>query len=386
MINVFKLENTVKHYAWGSPDWIPRLLGTENSSHEPWAELWMGVHSEGPSKITLHGKTIPLSDMVELPFLFKFLAAGQPLSIQAHPSLDQAREGFERENRAGTALSVPERNYKDPNHKPEILCALTPFTAMAGFREINESENLLALIQGTEKLRAALRRGYGEFLSILFALGTEEWKALKSAVREAASANEGTVLALCREFAEIYPEDSGILSPLYLNVLTLKPFEALFVPAGMLHAYVYGFSVECMANSDNVLRGGLTPKHIDVEELFHILKFEPLKPEILTPEEIAPCCFRYTTPAREFTLYMLKGPKAELKEPGDLILAVFEGSVRLDTPENAVLRQGESVFIPKRSPGETLSFQGIPLRGSPGNSQKGMPGNFILFAVTAPEK
>jgi mannose-6-phosphate isomerase len=378
MISVFKLENAIKHYAWGSPEWIPRLLGAENPSGEPWAELWMGVHSEGPSKTALNGKTIPLSDIVQLPFLFKFLAAGQPLSIQAHPSLDQAREGFERENRAGTALSAPERNYKDPNHKPEILCALTPFTAMAGFREIAESEELLAQVEGTEKLRAALHKGYGEFLSVLFDLSKEERKALNGAVLEAAgaegTANEGTVLALCGEFARAYPEDPGILSPLYLNVLTLNPFEAVFVPAGILHAYVHGFSVECMANSDNVLRGGLTPKYIDTKELFHILKFEPFKPEILTAEEISPRCFRYTTPAREFVLYMLKGPEAELKEPGDAILAVFEGSVRLDTPENTVLRRGESVFIPKRGPGEKLVLQGV------------LPGDFTLFAVTAPEK
>jgi mannose-6-phosphate isomerase len=376
MTSVFKLENTAKHYAWGSPEWIPQLLGTENPSGEPWAELWMGVHSEGPSKTVLDGKTILLSQLTDLPFLLKFLAAGQPLSIQAHPTLDQAKEGFARENKAGIALSAPERNYKDPNHKPEILCALTPFTAMAGFREIAETAELLALVAGTGKLLSALQKGYGEFLSVLFGLTAEERKALNGAVLETAGKGvQGTgggnaeALALCGEFARAYPGDAGILSPLYLNVLTLKPFEAVFVPAGILHAYVRGFSVECMANSDNVLRGGLTPKYIDTQELFHILSFEPFKPEPIAAKEVGPHCFRYSAAAGEFTLYMLKGPQGELEDTGDVVLAVFEGEVQL---ENTLLRRGESAFIPQRNSGEKLAF-----RGSPG---------FTLFAVTAPKK
>jgi mannose-6-phosphate isomerase len=254
---------------------------------------------------------------------------------------------------------------------------------MAGFREIAESEKLLTLVQGTGKLCSALHKGYGEFLSALFDLSKEERKALNGAVLEAAgAANEGTALALCGEFAQAYPEDPGILSPLYLNVLTFKPFEAVFVPAGILHSYVHGFAMECMANSDNVLRGGLTPKYIDTKELFHILKFEPFKPEIIIPEEIAPRCFRYTTPAEEFTLYMVKGPLAELAEPEDTILAVFEGSVRLENSSldntGTLIRQGDSVFIPKRGPGEKLVLQGVPFREP--------HGDFTLFAVTAQEK
>jgi mannose-6-phosphate isomerase len=361
-LKIYKLENTVKHYVWGSPEWIPGLLGREVSG-EPWAELWMGVHPEGPSQTTVNGKRRPLSELADLPFLLKFLAAGSPLSIQAHPDSSQAREGFERENRAGIALSAPERNYKDPNHKPEILCALSPFTAMAGFREEAEAEELLKLLRGTEKLREALRGGYGEFLSLLFGSGEDEKKALNRAALEAESGGN-RALALCGEFARSYPADPGILSPLYLNVIELEPRQGIFVPAGILHAYVRGFAVECMAASDNVLRGGLTPKHVDIKELFRILRFEPFKPAILNPLP-GPGYYSYQKSCGEFSLFLCRGPAAELEAGGDAIIAVTEGRAEL---EGGSLKQGESAFIPRRSAGEKISFRG----------------DFTLFAALVP--
>jgi mannose-6-phosphate isomerase len=382
MSNAYKLENTVKHYRWGSPDWIPRLLGTENPGREPWAELWMGVHRGGPSKTVWNGRTVPLSDLVKLPFLLKFLAAETPLSIQAHPGLNQAREGFERENKAGMALSDPKRNYQDPSHKPEILCALTPFTALAGFREPAETAALLEKVDGTGALRAALDRGYREFLSFLFALGQEERAALSDAALRAARryTGEGTPWPLVGECARLYPGDPGILSPLYLNVVELQPFEAIFIGAGIFHAYARGFGVECMANSDNVLRGGLTPKHIDLEELFRILSFEPSRPEILKPVRQdgeagnAPGCYGYTTACGEFSLFLLRGADgqgAELAAPGDAIAVVYEGTVTL--PSGITLRPGESAYLPRRGPGDRVVFQ----------SPQGE--SFTLFAALVPE-
>ncbi|MDR0602484.1 MAG: mannose-6-phosphate isomerase, class I, partial [Treponema sp.] len=172
----YKLGNSVKHYEWGSPGYIPRLLGLDNSGGEPWAELWMGVHPGAPSRVLRGEEEIPLAELIAedpalylgkeaaerfggLPFLFKLLAAGKPLSIQAHPNLAQAREGFERENRAGIALDAPVRNYRDPNHKPEIVCALTPFTAMFGFREPGEIRGLFRAVFAAAPRR--LREGLG---------------------------------------------------------------------------------------------------------------------------------------------------------------------------------------------------------------------------------
>jgi len=389
MNDIYKLENTVKQYAWGSPEWIPNLTGQENPDKKPWAELWMGIHPDGPSKITVDGKTLPLSELAALPFLLKFLAAESPLSIQAHPNLRQAKEGFEKENRAGVTLDAPERNYKDPNHKPEIVCALGPFTAMAGFRDAAETEQLLSLVSGTEGLQKALRGGYRPFLAALSGLGKKEREALTGAVLQAAGKdNPVSPLSLCGELAQRYPGDPGILAPLYLNVLDLNPFEAIFIPAGILHAYIHGIALECMANSDNVLRGGLTPKHIDLEELLSIVSFEPYKPELLKPIALSSGCFRYESPCDEFTLYLINGASsqgnapAELEASGNAIIAVIDGTAECSViktdcsgqktvlQKNIFLNRGESAFAGSREQGERLSFAG----------------DFTLFAAVMPEQ
>ena len=404
MAEFYKLENEVKHYAWGSPDLIPVLTGKANPERKPWAELWMGTHSGGPSKTTVRGKTVLLSEISPLPFLFKFLAAESPLSIQAHPNSIQAREGFERENNAGIPLSDPKRNYRDPNHKPEITCALNSFTAMAGFRETAETSQLLSLVDGTNELRSALKDGYLAFLSMLFELKDEEKKALNSAVLacesqklKEAEKKDYSPLCLCAELARIYPNDPGIISPLYLNVIELKPFEAIFLPAGILHAYIHGFAMECMANSDNVLRGGLTPKHIDVKELFSVLSFDPYKPEILRPIALpSPGCYRYASSCNEFSLYLIQNPVSgivsdpaspgtqELEVPEMGIFAVYDGRAEISLSESRaknagqdkngslkkiVLNKGESVFISRREAGESLVFSG----------------DFTLLAALGPE-
>jgi mannose-6-phosphate isomerase len=177
------------------------------------------------------------------------------------------------------------------------------------------------------------------------------------------------VFKVCTRFAEMYPDDSAILAPLYLNVISLKPFEAIYLPAGILHAYIEGFGIECMANSDNVLRGGLTPKHIDQTELFAITRFEPFKPAILLGEEGPPCIYRYKTAAEEFTLYRIKSPAPsfDINEPA--IFTVTEGCAELWNEEGTLtLRQGESAYLPRRASGETLY----------------LGGNFTLFAAVNP--
>ena len=382
MPEFYKLDNEIKHYAWGSAEMIPALLGIGNAEKKPFAELWMGVHPGAPSTTRIGGKSVPLSEITTLPFLFKFLAAGSPLSIQAHPNLAQAREGFETENRAGIPLTDPARNYRDPNHKPEIVCALSPFTAMAGFREPGETAQLLSKINGTEALASSLQDGYRAFLSALFGLDTPGRKALNDSVLAAAGRIPGEAekkdtspISLCGELARVYPCDPGIISPLYLNVLELKPFESVFLPAGVLHAYINGFAMECMANSDNVLRGGLTPKHIDLPELFSILNFAPFKPDILNPIRLSsPGSYHYKAPCDEFALYLIQNPvssvdpalpggqELEKREMG--IFAVYNGSVEITlssggaSQKKIVLKKGESAFISQRDKGERILFNG----------------------------
>jgi mannose-6-phosphate isomerase len=397
-MKLYKLENQVKHYPWGSPEWIPGLMGKENPEKKPWAELWMGIHSEGPSKLA--GEKLRLETLIadnpeqflgvaqdfgNLPFLLKILAAAHPLSVQAHPDLENARRGWEEENRKGVGVFDPNRNYRDPNHKPEIICALGPFSAMAGFRDPDETDALLdSFFSGREisrekalgnRLRKALGDGYRAFLSAIFGLGTEDRRTVTAAGREKAGRPADTafgnsasrasafpgdsgVFALCGALAEAYPDDPGILSPLYLNLVELRPFQAIYLPAGILHSYVQGLGVECMANSDNVLRCGLTPKHIDLEELFRILRFEPYRPEILQGEipEGKNLC-RYQTPFKEFALFHLnpRGSEAALEEKGAAIAVVTHGEVSLSVGKDTLaLGQGESAFIPFRNDCESL--------------------------------
>ncbi|MDR0411582.1 MAG: mannose-6-phosphate isomerase, class I [Treponema sp.] len=351
---VFKLKNQIKHYVWGAPEWIPALIGIENPDQLPFAEMWMGVHPGGPSIITALDERLDTfmarNSWTGLPFLFKVLAADRPLSIQAHPSKAQAVAGFERENRASIPIDDPKRNYKDPNHKPEIICALTPFKAMVGFREITEICLLLDAFSLNNDhfiyLKAALDNGLRLFLQTLFELPVETKRQISTHILRncqtlcAKSPDFSEIWKTIASFAALYTEDTAVLSPLYLNFIDLKPGEALFLPSGVLHAYVHGLGVELMANSDNVLRGGLTPKHIDVEELLNILKFSPFKPDILHPSPM-----KYPAQIKEFSLSVLKNV-GKLSGNGPAIVLVTEGTLTVSENEDKIiLKRGESAFF-----------------------------------------
>ena len=309
-----------------------------------------------------------------LPFLFKLLAAEKPLSIQAHPSLEQAREGWARENAARIPLDAPHRNYKDANHKPEILCALSPFRAMCGFRERDEIRRLLDTLDlgGLAVARRALEaedeaRSLRSFQEALFALSGEARQELGRQVADRAASlargavgsadNDSTVWELVRAFAAAYPRDPAVVSPLYLNVLELEPGEAIYLPAGILHAYVRGFGVELMANSDNVLRGGLTSKHVDLDELNRILRFAPFKPDILRPASEEGGLLRYRTPCAEFSLARANASEgvADLRAGEPRIVIITEGAATLsDGRERLPLAAGQSAFIAARARGPRL--------------------------------
>jgi mannose-6-phosphate isomerase len=398
MFQIFKLKNQIKPYEWGSPRWIPDLLGRENPQEEPWAELWMGVHPEGPSRVSLGGETVLLSALIRgdpacylgervnrlfgtLPFLYKVLAAAKPLSIQAHPNREQARAGWERENREGLARSAPNRNYKDANHKPEILCALSPFEAMCGFRTGDEIRRCLEALGSLCPPRGgagiALNRlisvmdkpeGLMEFTRLLFGFSREitgelTGLVLQRGALEKAHPEFSTEWRLSAYFAELYPGDPAVISPLYLNTISLKPGEAIYLPPGILHAYVSGLGVELMANSDNVLRAGLTAKHVDVDELVRILSFSPFCPKIAASGEPPPASFNYPVPSGEFSLSRRegRGGESDFSGEGPFIFLVTQGRLTLggkNRGEEWVLQKGESAFIPAGAAAEGFSLGG----------------------------
>ncbi|MCU0597528.1 MAG: mannose-6-phosphate isomerase, class I [Desulfobacterota bacterium] len=288
MNRIALLRNPVQHYAWGSKTFIPELLGEAAPSAGPVAEVWMGAHPKGVSQVLWDGAWISLADLIQrdpenilgkkaarrfsnrLPFLFKILSAAIPLSIQAHPDRAQARQGFARENRLRIPPDDPARNYRDDNHKPEILCALTSFDGLKGFRK---AEDILALFErvhvpALEKPLARLQspsQDVAGFFSAFLALTAENRKSAISELMTHARSRDSSdpafswVLRLHQHF----PDDIGVFAPLLLNLIHLEPGEAIYVGSGELHSYLQGAGVELMANSDNVIRAGLTPKHAD---------------------------------------------------------------------------------------------------------------------------
>ncbi|MEU6101423.1 mannose-6-phosphate isomerase, class I [Streptomyces flaveolus] len=361
-----RLDNTVRPYAWGSTTAIPTLLGTEPTG-EPQAEMWMGAHPGAPSR-TDRGT---LADVVaadpekelgpasvtrfgpRLPFLLKLLAAGAPLSLQVHPDLAQAKEGYEDEERRGVPLDAPHRNYKDANHKPELICALTEFDGLCGFRAPTETAGLLdGLGVASLKPYVDLLRAHPEdaaLREVLTAILTADPEEMSRTVAETAAACErlGGPYAPYAGIAHHYPGDPGVLAALLLNHVRLQPGEALYLGAGIPHAYLDGLGVEIMANSDNVLRCGLTPKHVDVPELLRIVRFEPGDPGVLRPEASPDGEEVYDTPIDEFRLsrYVLPEGAAphDLTLPAPQILLCTAGSVRAGEHE---LTPGRSVFVP----------------------------------------
>jgi mannose-6-phosphate isomerase len=394
---IHRLENPVQHYAWGSRTAIPELIGRPAPAAEPWAELWMGAHAVATSRVAgPGGRSEPLDAFVardpravlgpaaaarfagRLPFLFKVLAAAEPLSLQAHPNLAQAKEGFARENRAGIALDAPERCYRDANHKPELICALTPFHALNRFRgpaEVAErfaalGEPLLA--QPIAALRERPERsGLAGFFQLLWTLSDRTRSSVIARAIEWARTADGEPEARwVRALAERYPGDIGVTAPLLLNVVELAPGEALFLPAGELHSYLEGVGVEIMASSDNVLRGGLTPKHVDVGELLRTLTFRTGASPRLTPRAVAAGERRYETPAEEFALAVLEAipgrPYTATTPRGIEILLCTAGSGWIAANDRHPIARGDCFVVPAAAAPYTLEGELTVYRASPG--------------------
>ncbi|MDJ0884536.1 MAG: mannose-6-phosphate isomerase, class I [Desulfobacterales bacterium] len=395
---IFKLKNPIQNYAWGSRTAIANLRGLAIPADQPEAELWMGAHPKAPSRVMLAGQTTSLAELIQsapeailgpdaahrfagrMPFLFKVLAAAEPLSLQAHPDKDQARSGFERENRLGIPIDAPHRNYRDDSHKPEIICALTPFWGLNGFRSpsaIAEDfsaygpRTLSSLVARLETKDAA--RALKDFFIALLGIADTHKHAVIEEVTASARQKEDRSPAAdwVLRLQGAYPGDIGILAPLFLNLVCLSPGQAMNLAAGQLHAYLEGVGIELMANSDNVLRGGLTPKHIDVAELTRVLQFSPCEPRILVAQPEDAHARIYATDTEAFSLARIDVSSAHefvaASRRSIEILLVVEGSVsfRMEDAQSALtIDKGESVLVPACLPGYAIQGDGRIFRAS----------------------
>jgi mannose-6-phosphate isomerase len=389
------LRGAVRPYAWGSRTTIPELLGRPVPAPHPEAELWMGAHPGDPSWIVdPSGNERSLLEIVEsdpvgqlgercagywggrLPFLLKILAAEEPLSMQAHPSAEQAAEGYRREEAAGIPREASNRNYPDPTAKPELVCALTEFHALAGFRDPHRTVALLEAIDtpGLTKYTELLAgQPDPDGMRALFTTWiTLPQSALDKLLPEVLDAcvlhvkEHGEFDTECRtvlELGETHPRDAGVLAALLLNRLTLSAGEAIYLPAGNLHLYLHGTAVEILANSDNILRCGLTPKHVDVPELLRVVDFTCCEMPVLHGEvsDQGARTAVYRTDAPEFELARIEwaageddpveldctGPQILLCTEGDLVLYAAGG-------KKVELRRGQSVWLSAADPVVTV--------------------------------
>jgi mannose-6-phosphate isomerase len=381
---MIRIRSATQSYAWGSPTAIPELLGLR-ATGDPVAEAWFGSHEGGPSLLGADddgGPARTLADAIagdprrslgedvvarfgpRLPYLLKVIAAETPLSLQVHPNLAAAAEGFDREDATGIPVDAPHRNYRDRNHKPELVYALTRFEALCGFRAPRRAAELLVgldapLAKELHDLLAAqpdargIESAFTQLLDPVTRPGSEEVQQVVDAcARRLADGSlspraDRTVVQL----AEAYPGDPGIVTSLLLNPVTLHPGEALFVPAGGVHAYLRGLGVEIMASSDNVLRAGLTPKHVDVAELLRNVDYVAAPPIRIAPERFHGATRVYYAPVDDFELSITAVEDADthpLPGRGPRVLLCLEGeaTVRAASGASVALCRGDAAFVP----------------------------------------
>lgn len=377
---IFKLKGKVQHYAWGGYEYIPHWLGIDNREHKPYAEYWMGAHPSAPSAVCTKNGELSLKELIfdhhnefigekvfqqfgELPFLFKILDVKDMLSIQVHPTKAAAEEGFAKEETAGIKRDSAFRNYKDKNHKPEVMVALSEFWLLHGFREKDSLKNILQTVP--------------EFASLINIYGDGNYKALSEhgMYLPQQRVNDMLIPLIQREIkrkqngeltkadpgwwvAKLYenkPEeewgniDRGVFSIYFFNIAKANPGEAVFQGAGLPHAYLEGQNVELMANSDNVLRGGLTPKHVDVGELLKHTTFEAVKPAVMKGEKKENGEINYPCPVPDFGISRIELDKTNTYQNTANSLEIFvviDGEAKIKgTVENLLIKKGEAVIV-----------------------------------------
>jgi mannose-6-phosphate isomerase len=381
-MRIYRLDNPARRYDWGSSDGIEKALGIPNPGGGPLAEIWMGAHPSAPSVALLGRERVGLDSLVErepelalgprildrfgsrLPFLLKALSAGRPLSLQAHPAKLKAARGFDRENLSGVPIDAPERNYRDPNHKPEMAVALTPFELLCGFRPTEQIIENVSLIAPRERGRfiARLERNPGRVeLSVFFYSIISGERRIKERLLALARprverllesgalpADRVAAFRLIRKLLDDFPRDIGALAPLILNHLSLEPGQAVFIAPGELHAHLSGTCLEIMASSDNVIRGALTGKYVDVAELVSVLTFNPERPPIIIPERVSRRQEDYPAFAPDFQISRLSleggGTWRRTTRGPEILLCVEGEAVAAREGESLRLKRGESAF------------------------------------------
>jgi mannose-6-phosphate isomerase len=379
--HIFAMDNPIQSYAWGSRTAIGELMGHVVPTAKPQAEIWMGAHPKAPSKVLYEDRWQPLHQLIAqypqdmlgnnvakrfdntLPYLFKVLAAGEPLSIQAHPDKHQAQDGYQRENLQGIALDAANRNYKDDQHKPECICALTTFWGLCGFRSLADMMTIIGPVWPLSYnyvlnvlTQSFNQKGFQLLFEKLMRLEVKARKVLVENIVENVQKlyDKNIAYDWIIKLNDKYPGDIGVISPLLLNIIKLEPGDAIFLPARQLHAYLDGLGVELMANSDNVLRGGLTPKYVDVDELIKILDFSPHEPDKLVCHNHGDTECIYHSPVQEFALSELTPTmdnpyKIKKRSNGPEVILCIEGTAnitRIDKGDDITIEKGHSVFVP----------------------------------------
>ncbi|PJG85253.1 mannose-6-phosphate isomerase, class I [Conservatibacter flavescens] len=370
MSKIYPLQGTLQHYVWGGADYIPHLLHIEKN--QPYyAELWLGAHQSSPSILNNHQ---PLTEFLTqnptvlgeksrqvfgdtLPYLLKILDVKQPLSIQLHPTKQQAEIGFDQENSKGIPLTAPTRTYKDNNHKPEMMIALSDFWLLHGFQL---KHKIIDTLNGRPSLKKLATQLENQNLSDFYAHVMQANQAqLAEYLLPIIHGNKAQHLSLdnpdywvcyTMEAMNISEDklDAGLICFYLFNIVHLKPGEGIFQDAGIPHAYLRGQNIELMACSDNVIRGGLTPKHVDIPELLKVINCTEIEPSIIAP---APKdqAYTYPTPAKDFALKNLPFAPAHIHQSAAKnaeILLIMEGEAKISTNHTALLlKQGESIFI-----------------------------------------
>lgn len=383
---ISKLEGVVQHYAWGGTSFIPELIQHANPDKQPFAELWMGAHPKAPGKVKSGEQLVPLNDLISgapekilgpqvtatfegrLPYLFKVLDVKNMLSIQVHPTKEEAEKGFEKENALGIPLTAKHRNYRDNNHKPEIMVALSDFWLLHGFKPVSHIQQLISKTPEFAPIKEAIATGslYMLYKHVMEMPQVEVNEVLaplihrlKPGVEEGTYTREHAAYWAVKTVAED-PEneidfDRGIFSIFFFNLVQLKKGEGIFQDAGIPHAYLEGVNVELMANSDNVLRGGLTPKHIDVPELLKHTRFESVEPQVLSGLPLSRTEKKYKSPVKDFELSMIQLRRGLIHEQSPShsfdILLLTEGEVELHSDASDIsLSQGEIAVVPAHVP------------------------------------
>lgn len=417
------IQGRVRDYAWGARDVIPKFFGLPPADF-PVAELWLGAHAGAPARYDVgpHASALAAEDVRssrgaaagsdaavrtgqggaepagaaaggrtnspanlrdyiacdpegalgrdvmhrhkgELPFLLKLIAPAQPLSLQVHPSMEQARRGFARESAEGIALDAPNRSYRDASHKPELVYAFTRFEALVGFRS---PRRIIGVLEGlgtelTDRLAEAIRcepnaNGVRGAFSSLLSAARPTPQAVAEVVaacrrRPAEDSPSPRADAIVGRLAGYFPDDPGVVASLLLNPVTLNPGEAMFTPAGTVHAYLSGFGLEIMANSDNVLRAGLTSKYVDVDELLDVMETVAAPPIRIAPERISPVQSTYYAPVDDFELSIINlrdaTRRVKLRGAGPRILFCVAGAAEIRTASGqyCLMNTGQAVFV-----------------------------------------